>query len=56
MAGLEPDSVAAEEAAKGGGAVALQPCPEQLHSFLRKTKGAIGGWEEGSKQKLLVRF
>jgi hypothetical protein len=55
VAGLLLDSVAAEQAAEGGGAVALQPCPKQLHPFLRETKGAVGRWEERSTPELHVR-
>lgn len=31
---LGPDDVAGEDAAEGQGAVALQPCPQQLNPFL----------------------
>jgi len=37
VAGLDPGGVAAEEAAERGGAVALQPCPQQLHPLLMDT-------------------
>lgn len=36
VAGLGPGGVAGEEAAEGGGAVALQPRPQQLHPFLQQ--------------------
>lgn len=42
MAGLGPGGVAGEEAAEGGGAVALQPRPEQLHPFIAGP-GPVGG-------------
>lgn len=41
VAGLDPDGVAAEEAAEGGSAVTLQPCPQQLHPLLRCSKEAV---------------
>jgi hypothetical protein len=42
VAGLEPDGVAAEEAAEGRSAVTLQPCPQQLHPLLRCKKELVG--------------
>ena len=39
VAGLGPGGVAGEEAAEGGGAVALQPRPEQLDPFLQTAHG-----------------
>jgi hypothetical protein len=41
VAGLEPGSVAAEEAAEGRSAVILQPCPQQLHPLLWYTKELV---------------
>ena len=37
VAGLDPGGIAAKEAAERGGAVALQPCPQQLHPLLMDT-------------------
>jgi hypothetical protein len=41
VAGLDPGGVAAEEAAERGGAVPLQPCPQQLHPLLQNTTEAV---------------
>jgi len=41
VAGLDPGGVAAEEAAERGGAVALQPCPHQLHPLIADS-GPVG--------------
>lgn len=41
VAGLAPGGVAAQEAAEGGGAVALQPCRQKLHPLLRDTTEAV---------------
>lgn len=41
VARLDPGGVAAEEAAEGGGTVALQPCTQQLHPLLRDTTEAV---------------
>jgi hypothetical protein len=52
VAGLGPGGVAGEEAAEGGGAVALQPRPEQLHPFLQEDTHGRGG-RRGVLQRMI---